>query len=161
MDFPLEMRAWIEKDKMMFYQHDQYLISFLRRSLLFHSGGDNQHPSYGEPPYMFYIGQLDKNKKKIFTEDYVVIRYGGENDGRQFRTSYSDLELEKPHKVFWNGFNFGIAVDEINAIPLQSYLESDVYEVEVVGNVFENPDGFICSECQFEEARHSLECSKK
>lgn len=163
LNFPLELRIWIEREKKMIYQEDQYLISFLRRSYLFHSGGQHQHPGYGEPPFMFWTGLIDKNKKKIFTEDFVVIKRI--EPERFYFHPYNQI-LEKPHKVFWDGCLFAI-VDDLktngeDTLCLYSFVNSDKYEVEVVGNTFENPDGiFVCSECQFEEARHSLECSKK
>ena len=60
----IKSRAWIEKDKHMFYQNNQYLNSFIRRTCLFLTSAD-QHESYLEKNIdeylMQYTGLKDRN----------------------------------------------------------------------------------------------------
>ncbi len=86
----LKFRARIKENgkPKMFYQNDQYLISFLRRVTSFlafeHDGEEGRHESYLDDYALekcldLYAGRKDRNKKEIYFGDIIK-----DNSGKIF-----------------------------------------------------------------------------
>ncbi len=77
----LKFRARIKENgkSIMFYQNDQYLISFLRRVtsfLAFEKDGKDRHESYLDNYSLekcldLFVGRKDRKKREIYTGDII------------------------------------------------------------------------------------------
>ncbi|MFA6158953.1 MAG: YopX family protein [Candidatus Paceibacterota bacterium] len=126
---PIKFRAWIPKTtdgtSQMFYQKDQFLQSFLRRVNFLASA--MEHDSYGEGKYELeqWTGSLDKNGKKIFENDVVFDKFGDMVVVKIEPIDFSDWE------DCCAGYGF----------ILRTHQKEDFRKnVEVIGNIHENPD---------------------
>lgn len=128
MNREIKFRAWIEKDKTMFYQKDQYLISFLRRANQLFNPEDSGHDKYGSPPLMQFTDLKDKNNQEIYEGD--ILGYPRREDN-----------LVEGGVVFNNGA-FGIKTEMFKQIlSFTEYIRIDDFnELEIIGNVYENPE---------------------
>lgn len=111
----LKFRAWIPKDNFMFYQGDQYLCSFIRRANQLQFGGSG-HESYGMVELMMWTGFKDNNGKQIFEGDIIKFRF---ND----KLPYNIEECPKIDVGYYHW-----------------YQEMEDADVEVIGNIYENPE---------------------
>jgi len=136
-----EFRAWDEKKEIMHYDF-QYIKSGGEGGdwIVFTSDKqkltDEPHPF--KNPYFQqqlkisqFIGITDRNGKKIFTDDIVSV--------------FSDGEYQFDQLVGYSGASTGVLVD---AMPNRKYnvttmgfaIESEYYQYEVIGNIYENPN---------------------
>ena len=120
----LKFRAWIPKEKRMFYQDTQYLGSFIRRAVLFISGrGHEKYVDGGIEKYLMrYIGRKDINGVEIYDGDIITRESKNKKIGHKRQASWTKL-VEWRDGVNYNGWNTA---------------SSDLYKV--IGNKFENPD---------------------
>ncbi len=117
----------------MYYQDDQYLVSFVRRAvpmIIVGHGGEvyREHESYLpnggniDEYLMQFTGILDKNGKEIYEGDIVVF------DGLSNRED----------KVVGEGeVNFICGAFGVDAYYLHELKNT---RLEVIGNIYENPD---------------------
>lgn len=133
----LKFRARLTKDgkPWMFYQDDQYLISFLRRCtnfIAFDKDGDGQHESYLPKSLEDYLdvftGQYDKNKKEIYEKDVIGEPKVGEEaefvGAVKYDTDLASCIIEKSNGG-WEYLH-------------QHFVEHNNHKV--IGNTFENPE---------------------
>ena len=122
---PLRFRAWIPNEKHMFYQHDQYLGSFIRRVCTMLTAGP-AHESYvadGIEQYLMQsTGLHDKNGKEIFEGD--VLNYT-RPEGSPYRILAEWKEHYDQEDGEHTGFDFGTEY---------------VSDMEIIGNIYENPE---------------------
>ena len=116
----IKFRAWIPTEETMFYQNGQYLQSFLRRANFASTGYG--HDSYGTPHLMQWTGLQDKNGKPIYEGDIVEWwdSYGVSELGND---SFSTRAV-----VVFNDGGFDPVVGLTGV------------EIEVMGNIYQNPD---------------------
>jgi uncharacterized phage protein (TIGR01671 family) len=88
---------------------------------------------------MQYTGIKDRNGREIYESDIVQVWYGSQKDGR-------------PQEVRWNGFCFLPFNDGCGAcgtyamramaefVPDPNFPFIKPYTIEVIGNIYENPD---------------------
>jgi uncharacterized phage protein (TIGR01671 family) len=120
----------------MFYQEDQYLASFVRRAvaeILFDHGKEQREhegylPNGGEiEEYLTqYTGLKDKNGREIYEGD--VLRQELTHNGEDFVFTDS---------VFWANDMGGFYLQREDGV--MSSLAAYVNDVEVIGNIYENP----------------------
>lgn len=121
----LKFRARIKENgkTIMFYQNDQYLISFLRRVTSFlafeHDDKRGRHESYLDDYALekcldVYVGRKDRNKKEIYSGDIIK-----DNSGKIIIEGLCEAER--------------IIKEPINVI-------TDFLWEEIIGNVYENKD---------------------
>lgn len=144
----LKFRARIKEDDKpkMFYQEDQYLVSFLRRvtsQLYFHKDtkekGVNEmnggvHESYLAPFELEncldeYTGLKDQNEKEIYAGDIVKFIV---DQGEMKTTEYGKSTIS-----FWD-FQWHVGTQEEEyGDKLNEFSGGDL---EVIGNTWENPE---------------------
>lgn len=113
----------------LFYQHDQYLISFLRRAtnfLAWQKDGEGRHESYLkdyelEKSLDQYTGLKDKHGVEIYEGDLV--------EHRNFIN-----ELLGSYEIAWGVFGF----TTLRGAHESHYITPN--ELVVIGNIYENPE---------------------
>lgn len=134
----------------LFYQENQYLLSFLRRlsqHLIWEqSGVEKEHESYLEGDLESYLerwtGLLDKNGKEIYEGD--VVRYRDDN------TTERTVKVANVYWMDWADWAkvpflhpFGSPVAGKN-LPegrsVETVFVTPPSESEVIGNIHENPE---------------------
>lgn len=122
----IKFRIWIPEAKIkyegdMYYQHDQYLSSFLRRV---YDQFQTTHPSYlpfqVEDRLMQYTGISDKNDKEIYEGD--ILQTEGETGIVRWD------ELEAGFRVYFEATGNSVAYN---------YPVSSFHDYEVIGNIYE------------------------
>jgi uncharacterized phage protein (TIGR01671 family) len=118
MNREIKFRAWIEKHKDMAVQGTPDIETL--QSFMFHYGD--------EPILMQFTGLKDKNRKDVFEGDIV----------RLTNTAYgSNTGIVK---YFMHG-NPSFQAEEINEdFPSTFHLQIKAKEIEVIGNIYENPE---------------------
>lgn len=116
----IKFRAWIKKDKKMFYQGTQYLQSFLRRANFFSSLDGMEHDKYGDHELMQFTGLKDKNGKEIYESDLV------------------DGGLYGKGEVIWKDSGFMIEYEKKDQYLQRDFLHHANKEVTIVGNKYES-----------------------
>ena len=118
----IKFRAWLKENHsgkhQMFYQSAQYLQSFLRRCAQFSNLDGREHEKYGNYELMQFTGLKDKNGKEIYEGDLLVM-----NLEKNFKKYHSDLFVMQwnPDTAAWT-----------------NYSPREI--VEVIGNIYENPE---------------------
>ena len=127
----IKFRARIKENgkPKMFYQNNQYLISFLRRVTSFlafkHDGKEGEHESYLKEYELekcldLYTGLKDKNGKEIYCGDTVKVNLNGNKKPKCVRT------------VVWKFSGFYFEINNGDYMPIHKY------QIEVIGNIHEN-----------------------
>lgn len=128
----IKFRAWIKdaemcyEDSGMYYQHDQYLSSFIRRILDQYVVTHESYLKFKlEDRLMQYTGLLDKNGKEIYEGDIVSIPGAVSLFGIGAVVNYRGA--------------FGAELDGIDKKPwlLCNINEKDI---EIIGNIYQNPE---------------------
>jgi len=121
----IKFRAW-NKDKKEMYQDRWSYLEFDRKFRWFLTEGDGGGPllcNFMNGILMQFTGLKDKNGKEIYEGDIV-----------KFITNYD--EKERIGKIIFELDSFDIEEnDEIHSLLLK-YLSN----IEVIGNIFENPE---------------------
>lgn len=113
----IKFRAWVEETKKMFYNHQNNR----------YFGRDLKSPRVA---LMQYTGLKDKNGKEIYEGDIVTgaTSYEVDNDKREWTES-------NPAHIYW---------DEEFCAFYPFYLNArwrcDIVDIEVIGNIYENPE---------------------
>lgn len=162
---PIKFRARVLEDgkPTMFYQEDQYLISFLRRVTTFldfqnpkprtqvedprtektdaYNGGVHESylPVTLESVLDLFVGVEDKNKKEIYAGDIL--------EGF-FESQHGNIKMRGV--VFWDYYGFRLKVIQKYSTPVRDgmvnyfdFIESNgdlLMGKVVIGNEFENPE---------------------
>lgn len=118
-------RAWNTEKKIMCYDNEDLSASYWDGAYSSEAGIINEYLNLPEHlrcyEYMQYIGVKDKNKKKVYEKDIVLI--DGEDD-------HFVVEWDNDTARF-------IMTSETLTVDFDNYWG---YQVEVIGNVYENSD---------------------
>ncbi len=143
----LEIRAWDKKEKRMTYfgLSGEDILYFDGEKVYWtrnHDGDDYQVKDF---ILMFYTGKKDKNGKKIYDGDIVrgelVVGYSKEDKDEspeEVSPSPAPIFEEKIGKVFWGETKLTYQV-ETKKIDVLCPLLFEFEDVEVIGNIYENP----------------------
>ncbi len=145
MNRPIKFRAWISnpvnrgyvdpssQGGVMFYQNDQYLGSFLRRSNT--TASNKEHDSYVGPDDLIllqFTGLHDKNGKEIYEGDILQWTDGDMWKGVvEWSEGDADFLLDNPQASL-GGFETNPTLNGLDGIRSRGY--------SVIGNIYENPE---------------------
>lgn len=138
-----EFRAWDEQAKVMHHDFqyiksgddgNDWIIFTSDKQKLTDEPHPLQNPHFSQQMKISqFIGITDRNGKKIFEGDVVSV--------------FSDGEYQFDQLVKYNNAATGALVDampnrEYNVTTMGFAIESEYYQYEVIGNIYENPDIF-------------------
>jgi uncharacterized phage protein (TIGR01671 family) len=118
----LKFRAW-DKFNACFWESDGKNLSEFFTRMQYLIDGDN------ELIFQQYTGMKDKKGKEIYEGDIIHFKTSFENDNDDY--DYS----EKPFVIEWNKHAAAFKPFHLNA-----RWRCDVEGVEVIGNIYENPE---------------------
>lgn len=121
----IEFRCWNKIEKRMIPSVVPVSFPFPDQSI----GEENYIQKNDYYVFMQYIGQKDKNKKKVFEGDIVKVP-AGESGDNYYKECMAFVKYEDDGFVLENPNN------------RWKFVEQDWWwnEVEIVGNIFENPN---------------------
>ena len=133
----IKFRAWDKSQEIMSYPFDLFEILGLDDGTLYVPGPLGDHELGGENVVLMqFTGLKDKNGREIYEGDVVRCLDTYDKD---------DIEENWRGEVKFGRFNchccdgiFGFYIDGGNIRQLEE--TPSVYEIEVIGNIYENPD---------------------
>ena len=123
----IKFRVWDIKKKIMYYFGDKECPDFMSLNGKIVYSDDNHRPDFCESEryiLLQYIGPLDKNEKEIYEGDILL------DDAGCIR------------EVKWIGYGFSLywQTEHMDYIKMRKNRTDDECWVEVIGNIYENPD---------------------
>lgn len=130
---PIKFRAWDSENKTLFYESNLIFLTIDGRPH-FWTGDDCLIQGKIWPEYLKlqqFTGLLDRNNKEIYEGDIVTYQAGepNKNDGSFYRGK-SVVEFE--NGAFWPR--------PIKEECEDSWYDYELKDLEVIGNIFENPE---------------------
>ncbi len=121
----IKFRAWTGSKMVynteLFDYYAEWGSGSLQAREMFPDAGINEYQTY---PLMQYTGLTDKNGKEIYEGDVLTAKYAGSS-----QPAYKN-------QVVWDGAEYGFSFANAFAnAPLWTW-----EDIEVIGNVFENPE---------------------
>ena len=123
----IEFRAWLKREKQMV---DIREINFVSEQISFETKDDILFALFDEIELMQYVGIKDKNGKKIFEGDILNICGFIDRDVVEYDNYYVSYVLKSYDK---NG-------EVICITPLIKYSSFNSPKLEVIGNIYDNPE---------------------
>lgn len=112
----IKFRAWDKKDKL-------WLTGW-------HIGQEGVASEYGNKVVMQFTGLHDRNEKEIYEGDVVKYKYDSLNE------CVTEIKYENTTGLY----RLGCEVSEKSAINHILGLSESYHTVEIIGNIYENPD---------------------